>query len=78
MFGVSSLHKQCRVKLVLHAVDGGWFVLQSPLDLLDLRCLITVTPYALCFRYILWIIPYAQQLVSWTIIAISPVHTATT
>jgi hypothetical protein len=53
-------------------------LLQSPLDHLDLRYLTVITPYALCYGFILFIIPYAQQLVSWTIIAISPVHTATT
>jgi hypothetical protein len=39
-------------------------MLQLPLDLLDLRYLLDITPYALCFSFIIFIIPYAQQLVS--------------
>jgi hypothetical protein len=39
-------------------------MLQSPLDTPDLRYLLVITPYALCYGYLIFIMPYAQDLLS--------------
>jgi hypothetical protein len=39
-------------------------MLQSPLDTLDLRYLSVITPYALLYGYIIFIMPYALHLLS--------------
>jgi hypothetical protein len=40
------------------------FVLQSPLDTPDLHYLLVITPYVLCYGYLIFIMPYAQDLLS--------------
>jgi hypothetical protein len=39
-------------------------MLQSPLDTPDLRYLSIIIPYALCYGYLIFITPYAQDLLS--------------
>jgi hypothetical protein len=40
-------------------------VLQSPLDMMDLRYLLVIVPYALLYGYIIFLMPYAQHLLSY-------------